>query len=68
MLKDHSTPDSPPQEKAPNFKKKKKTFVNNRELLIPTLCADLLVSQVNLLPHEPSHWPMKERILDIGSV
>jgi hypothetical protein len=32
----------------------------------PTLYADLAVSQVNLLPHEPILWPVEARTLDTG--
>jgi hypothetical protein len=33
-------------------------------LINPTLCADLVVSRVNLLYHEPILWPMEASALD----
>jgi hypothetical protein len=71
-------PDSPPQQKGPNKKplyvnnRKLPIFqvpcpslgaAFPISLINPTLCAKLVVPQVNL-PHEPILWPVKARTLD----
>jgi hypothetical protein len=70
-------PDSPPQQKGPNkntlYVNNRKLLIFWAlcpslgaafpfSLINPTLCADLVVSWVNPLPHEPNLWPWRQEL------